>query len=115
MDKYFCVFQLHGQLSPTRISFEAKHPGDAIVKLMAAANIENTIDLEQGEILKCLRGNDGRPMYLPVFVKEKDEVKGRAVFRQEASATPASAPPPPPPESKKEEDVYICPYKVEVL
>ena len=113
MDKYFCVFQLPADLTPMRVTFEAEHPGKAILKMMELAKISNTIELEQAEILKCVRSEDGKVAYLPVFLKEKSADKGKVILKNTLPALPV--PVIEPAVIEKQEDVYKKPYTVEVM
>lgn len=111
MDKYFCVFQLPDQQQPMRVSFEEKHPGAAIVKLMQLANVTSTMEFEQAEILKCVRDKTGKPAYMPVFVKEKKDRKGRAILSSDQTPAPVIDTP----AVEEQLDVYKRPYTIEVM
>lgn len=112
MDRYYCVFKMPDQPLPSRVSFESEHPGMAILKLMSLAKVKNTMDLEEAEILKVVRMENGKPGYVPVFVKEKDDKKGRAVIGNRAPTPVASIDIP---VIEEQLDVYKLPYTIEVL
>lgn len=108
MDRYYCVFKLSNYM-PQRQSFEATSPATAISKMMELANVTSTADIEEAEILKYVgRSDEGKPVYIKVFTKFKQEEKGRVVLQHKP---PVSSPPVP--EAKP--DVYKKPYAIEVL
>ena len=116
MDKYYCVFKLPDQAIPTHISFEAQHPGAAIIKLMDVAKITNTMQLEQAEILKVVYVEDKdkkchSPSYVSVFVKEKDDRKGKVILSNSQKSEPVINVP----VVEEQLDVYKKPYIIEVL
>lgn len=111
MDRYYCTFKMPDQLIPSSVSFESEHPGTAIIKLMSLANVTTTMAFEEAEILKVIRTESGKPGYVSVFLKEKDDKKGRIV--------PAGRQRPAPVIDKavieQNVDVYKLPYTIEVL
>lgn len=113
METYFCVFKMPDQQVPTRHTFQAEHNGLAIMKLMQVANVSSSVELEQAQLLKLVKGKQGNA-YVEIYVKEKDEPKGRIKFTTGGATAPiidAAV------IDKQVEvvDVYIKPYKTEVL
>jgi len=117
MDKYFCVFKMPDQLKPTSVSFEAEHPGRAILKMMEVARVTNSMQLDAAEILKCVKLPDGNTGYVSVFLKESSDYKGKIQITQGSKPAPiidAAVVDKQMSEGVKL-DVYTKPYQTEVL
>lgn len=108
MDRYFCVFRMPGQLNSSSVSFESEHPGTAILKMMSLANVTNTMDIEEAEILKVVRNSEGAPAYEKVFEKRADDVKGKVVLSHTKPVIDTTV-------VEKQLDIYKRPYEIEVL
>ena len=107
MDRYYCVFKM-ANTRPQHQTYEAGSVHLAIQKMMEIAQVTNTTEIDEAEILKCIRTDDGKPAYIKVFAKLKNETKGKIKL-----------PPPPPatdvPAIEEQLDVYKKPYTIEVL
>lgn len=108
MDRYFCVFRLPGQLNSSSVSFESEHPGTAILKLMSLANVTSTMDIEEAEIMKCVKDDKGNNGYIRVFMKEKKDVKGKVALANTRPVLNTKV-------IDKQIDLYKRPYTIEVL
>ena len=107
MDRYYCVFKLPDYV-PQHTSFESKNPGTAIKKMMELAKVNSTTEIEEAEILKCIRTDDGKPAYIPVFTKIKTQNKGRLNLSSNPPVIDVAV-------VEDQLDVYKKPYIIEVL
>lgn len=98
MKRYFCVFNVSGEGQPTSCSFEAKHTGDAIIRMLNLAKLESTTDIAEFQIMECLPGN----AYREVVIKVKGDRKMK--MTPSSDSTPVAA-----------VKSYTPPYTIEVL
>lgn len=108
MDRYFCVFRLPGEVRASSVSFESEHPGAAILKMMSLAKVTTTMDIEEAEILKVMKSDDGTPEYHRVFFKEPDAKKGKVILSATKPVIDKDV-------VEKQLDIYKRPYEIEVL
>lgn len=104
MDRYYCVFKLSDYI-PQHTSFESQNPGTAIQKMMELANVTSTSELEEAEILKCIRTEDGKPAYIPVFTKCKNQSKGKVRLLPAPDVAVV----------QEQHNTYKLPYTIETL
>ena len=107
MDRYCAAIKLPG-FRPFHKTYEAGSVHEAIQKMMQAAEVGSTEELEEAEILLVTRTSEGKPAYVPVFTKLGTGQKPKVTLVRNEKE-------PEPPAPKEAEDTYELPYKVEVL